>query len=241
MISQSTLEFIKRVTNLRYLLNILLFSYVNEYGNISYSQEGEDRILNSIFGGKPKGFYIDIGAHHPQRFSNTNLFYNMGWHGINIDASKEAIQLFKTYRKRDVNLCIGVGLKSEKKEYIMFDEPAVNTFVVASAKDKLQNTKFKVINKRMVKIEPLSKILNKYLKKKVQIDFLTIDVEGLDYQVLKSNDWNKYRPKYIVAEVYGSHDFLSISENKITNYLKKVGYSPIAKTLNSVIFKMTHE
>ena len=75
----------------------------------SYSQEGEDMVLERIFAGKKGGFYVDVGAHHPRRFSNTYFFYRKGWKGINIEPNPEAIHAFQSDRKRDTNLQCGIS------------------------------------------------------------------------------------------------------------------------------------
>ena len=76
----------------------------NMLPNICYSQNGEDLILNRFLENKKNGFYIDIGAHHPIRFSNTYLFYKKGWRGINIDAMPGSMDLFNKIRSRDINI-----------------------------------------------------------------------------------------------------------------------------------------
>ena len=78
----------------------------------SWSQEGEDMILHRIFGGKKSGFYVDVGAHHPKRFSNTYFFYCHGWRGINIDAMPGRMKLFNQWRPKDINLEMGVAEKA---------------------------------------------------------------------------------------------------------------------------------
>ncbi len=226
-----------RISNPRYFLNIILFGYLNKHQNQSFSQEGEDRILFSIFGPRTSGFYVDVGAHHPRRFSNTFLFYNLGWRGINIDASKEAIRLFKVERKRDINIHCGIGSRAGYKQFIVFDEPAVSTFNKAVAQDKVNNTKFRVRSRVKVPIRPLSQVLRRHLKSNQVIDFLSIDVEGNDFEVLKSNNWKKYRPLYIAIEIYGVKDFNTVLQDPVTFYLAKHHYAPIAKTLNTVIYK----
>ncbi len=226
---------IVRLTNYRYILNTLLYNRINEFGNLAYSQEGEDRILFSLIGHKLKGFYVDIGAHHPQRFSNTNLFYNMGWKGINIDADKDLVELLNKIRPRDLNICAGVGLVEGKKDFIVFEEPAFNTFMKINAKENLKKSRYK--SKRVIKISKLSTLLDKHLPNDSKIDILNVDVEGMDYEVLKSNNWSKYRPSIIVVEIYGGKTFNDINNDKITHYLSKFKYSPIAKTINTVIFK----
>ena len=94
----------------------------------SWSQEGEDQILRRIFEGQRIGFYVDVGAHHPKRFSNSYLFYKRGWHGINIDAMPGSMRVFDATRPRDINLEMGIGLSIGQLDYYVFDEPAFNRF-----------------------------------------------------------------------------------------------------------------
>ena len=83
--------------------------YVTRYSNISYSLQGEDMVLKELFADKNQGFYVDVGAHHPFRFSNTYLFYKKGWRGINIDAMPRSMELFDKFRPRDINIECGVA------------------------------------------------------------------------------------------------------------------------------------
>src|SRR5215470_18597307 len=94
----------------------------------SYAQEGEDLILERIFEGKTAGFYVDVGAHHPKRFSNTYRFYRRGWCGINIEPNPDTLALFNRSRKRDINLAVGVAAQEGELVYFMFNEPALNSF-----------------------------------------------------------------------------------------------------------------
>ncbi len=84
-----------------------------KYLNKSYSQEGEDLILNQLFPNIYNGFYVDIGATIKFRFSNTQLFYNQGWNGINIEPNPDYFKFFKKYRKNDINLNIGLSKHEE--------------------------------------------------------------------------------------------------------------------------------
>ncbi|MFA7355121.1 MAG: SAM-dependent methyltransferase, partial [Sulfurimonadaceae bacterium] len=79
-------------------------NYFDGYALKSYSQEGEDMILRRLFEQQPNGFYVDVGAHHPKRFSNTYFFYKKGWRGINIDAMPNSMELFNKIRPRDINI-----------------------------------------------------------------------------------------------------------------------------------------
>lgn len=206
-----------------------------KYGIKSYSQDGEDIVLRKIFGEKKNGFYIDVGAHHPVRFSNTYLFYQLGWQGINIDAMPGSMKIFNQLRPKDINIEAAISDKEEILSFYIFNEPALNSFSTDLSLERANGSSYKIISKKEVKTQLLSNVLNKYLPRNVGIDFLTIDVEGLDFQVLKSNDWNKYRPNVIIVEMLG----LSIDETVKTNvsdFLYQNGYSLFAKTYQSAFF-----
>lgn len=201
----------------------------------SYSQEGEDLVLDRMLAGKKNGFYVDVGSHHPFRFSNTYLFYRRGWSGICIDPLPGTTQLFAKHRPRDIVVEMGVSEVESQLIYYMFNEPALNTCDSARAKklDGLGN--YKVIDKINIKTEPLSKILERYIKSDTQIDILNVDVEGLDLQVLKSNDWGLFKPKYIIAECFDT-DIAQILDDHVVRYLCKLNYTVHAITGRSIIF-----
>lgn len=201
----------------------------------SYSQEGEDLVVDRLLGGKKNGFYVDVGSHHPFRFSNTYFFYCRGWNGICIDPLPGTAQLFTKYRPRDIVLEMGISEVESQLNYYMFNEPALNTCDIARANELEVLGHYKIIDKKQIETKPLSTILDRYIKSNLQIDILNIDVEGLDLQVLRSNDWGKYRPKHIIAECLES-DPVKLKEDQIVSYLYGLGYKIYAKTGRSIIF-----
>lgn len=204
---------------------------------LSYSQEGEDIILERFFEGKKNGFFVDIGAHHPTRFSNTYRFYLKEWRGINIDATPGSMKLFSQLRPEDINIEMGVTDKEGELNYYLFNEPALNTFSETRKEFLMNNTPFKLIKAIKVKTKTLGQILEENILPNKQIDFLTIDIEGLDFEILKTNNWNKFKPTLILIEdINGSLE--SISQSKLHNYLHPLGYSIVAKTHNTAFFKL---
>src|SRR5882762_10139599 len=170
------------------------------YSAKSYSQEGEDMVLQRIFSGKERGFYVDVGAHHPRRFSNTYFFYRKGWKGINIEPNPEAIHAFQSDRKRDTNLQCGISDRPGRLMYYSFDEPALNTFDQALAKSRIASTPYKLVGTSSIPVERLESVLSKHVPANRPIDFLSVDAEGLDFSVLQSNDWTRYRPSCVLVE-----------------------------------------
>jgi FkbM family methyltransferase len=234
MMSRELKNLIKSILPEKFLDIIRL--YLSKRGNRYFSQEGEDIILQRIFERKQKGFYIDVGAHHPFRFSNTYIFYKRGWRGINIDASPGSMKLFKKFRPRDINLEIGVANKETIMKYYIFNEPALNTFDEALAKSRDGLGGYKIVEIVEVKVIPLQKILDEYLPANTEIDFMNIDVEGMDFEVLKSNDWVKYRPMVLLVEVIPANTIEDLLTNPISVFLKENGYSLFAKCFNTCIF-----
>jgi hypothetical protein len=205
------------------------------YSTKSYSQEGEDMILRRFFEGKLNGFYVDVGAHHPIRFSNTYIFYKMGWRGINIDAAPGSMKLFNKIRKRDLNLEEAILNSSEDVAYYVFDEPALNTFCENLAEKRHNKNNCKVVGTVNMRPKKLFELLDEQLLPDCQIDFLNVDVEGLDLEVLMSNNWDKYRPKIVLVEqITTSLD--ELNRDKIALFMKRKGYLPYSKTVNTVFY-----
>jgi FkbM family methyltransferase len=227
--------------NIKQAIKRIIFkdnSHLFEYVNISYSQEGEDLVLDRLFESKPNGFYIDVGAHHPKRFSNTFKFYCKGWSGINIDAMPGSMNIFKEIRPRDINLEIPVSKEVESLTYFIFNEPALNTLNEKEADLKSKIPGYHIIEKKVLQTKPLSMILDEHLgNEKKPIDFMSIDVEGLDMQVLQSNNWNKYRPTYVLAEDLRVNNNNGICGQQLLDYMASIQYQLIGRTVNTVFFK----
>jgi len=219
------------------LLKYLPVNYF-EYSN-SYSQDGEDMILKALFEQKKgyKGFFVDVGAHHPIRYSNTNYFYKRGWKGINIEPTPSAISAFNTFRRRDINLNIGIGPEKGKLKFYCFNEPALNSFSEeVSKKIDRESEKYKITKELDIDVLTLAEVFDRHLPTNKTIDFLSIDVEGLDYQVLLSNNWEKYKPTVILVEENINVD--DLKNSPIYNFLKEKGYNFFAKTLRTCFYRL---
>lgn len=222
--------------------NKLIFiknKYLDGYSIKSYSQEGEDMILRRLFEKQKAGFYVDVGAHHPKRFSNTYFFYKIGWRGINIDAMPGSMNIFKKLRPRDINIEKPISDCRQVLTYYSFNEPALNGFSKELSEKRNGLDSYKIISKEKLETAPLSKILDTYLPVNQSIDFMSIDVEGLDFNVLKSNNWNIYRPKIILIEILDS-SLDEIETSEIASFLKQFDYCIYAKCFNTVFFKLVN-
>ena len=194
----------------------------------SYSQDQEDLFINDYFKNIYNGFYLDIGCYHPIKYSNTALLHNRGWQGINIDMNQTSIDLFKILRKKDKNICAAIS--SSNKEVTQFIDhlySPVNTIDKNFSQMISKRLQIKPFSERKIYTNTLNEILEKYEIQIKKMDFLNIDVEGHDYEVLKGIDFLNIKPKIICIEI-DNHE-KNLSKESIENYLKKFNYKIIKR------------
>jgi FkbM family methyltransferase len=206
----------------------------NLYGRFSFSQHAEDLIAESYLTDVTAGFYVDIGAHHPVRLSNTYRFYRKGWKGINVDPNPVAIDKFRARRPHDINIEAGIAAIPGTMTFYMFDSPEVNTLSETMAL-KQEADGYKLMEKRSVEVLTLASLLDRHIARNQEIDLLSIDVEGLEMEVLESNDWNKYCPRLILVELNDA-DVRGAVESSTAHFLLSRDYQFIAKSYNTLAF-----
>lgn len=186
----------------------------------SYAQAGEDLVLRPFLT-KERGLYVDVGCYHPMLYSNTYRLYKLGWKGVVIDPNLRSKKLFSIFRPRDRFIHSGVGTAAEKM-YFEFSDGAYNTFDAEVAEGYKKKTK--LVSSYSLSIRPLSELLAGVER----IDLLSVDVEGMDLEVLQSHDW-KVMPSVIIIEA--SPDSL------VGEYLREKGYVLVGRTQLNSIFK----
>jgi FkbM family methyltransferase len=201
-------------------------------GRVSFAQEGEDLVLARLFEHQATGIYVDVGAHHPVRFSNTYLLHRRGWRGVNIDAAPGSMAAFEHMRPDDINLEVGITAREETRAFHVFDEPALNTFDSERARS-LDRPPYKIVNVCDVRCAPLSNILREHAIG--VIDLLSIDAEGFDFEVLQTVDWEVARPKVVITEHF-SRDLAELFDSELHVYMTARGYRLTAKTFNSLFY-----
>ncbi|MDC0616267.1 FkbM family methyltransferase [Candidatus Pelagibacter sp.] len=186
----------------------------------SYSAYEEDLEIKKYFKKNYVGFYVDVGCYHPIKANNTLLLYQKNWSGINIDINKLSIDLFNFCRPKDTNLNFAVSKKKITKFYYQKELSLLNSI---KKKQATQAFEGKFLSKK-INSKSLNKILNSSKFKNQKIDFLDIDVEGADYDVLTSLDFKKYDPKLILIEIMPKNldlDKLDWKNSNIYKFLKK--------------------
>ncbi|MFA6250165.1 MAG: FkbM family methyltransferase [Candidatus Shapirobacteria bacterium] len=164
---------------------------------LSYAQNAEDVVLHRAFRLKKEGFYVDIGAANDTINSVTKSFYLQGWNGINVEPAPDFFTSLSQNRPNDINLNIGISKLNQT--IIFYDCQTVKEWSTFSPKVyRLHRKNGANFVKTPITVSPLKDVLAKYAVK--PIDFLKIDVEGLETAVLESNDWQKFRPAIVLVE-----------------------------------------
>jgi FkbM family methyltransferase len=184
----------------------------------SYSQFGEDCALFQVLGGRKmsKGFYVDVGCHHPRKGSNTYFLYKKGWRGVLVDLELSKIYACKILRPSDTVVLAAVSDKEEEVE--VFSPRQFSVMTSIQNNNKSDN---RVIAKMITKT--LTSVLDSTKYKNKEIDLLSVDVEGVDFQVLKGLDFLKYNPKVVVVETWVD-DIDGILQGDINCFLYNKGY-----------------
>ena len=225
---------------LKFLLRELEYRVISQVAHGSFSQGDEDLIIDKYFNFKDKGFYVDIGANDPVRFNNTYRFYKKGWCGINVEPEEKNFRKLKRLRPADINLCFGVGTQKIKTFY-QFLPSTLSTFSSKEAK-RYKDLGFKMLGQRKIALKKLSSIIGQYTKGK-EIDYMSIDTEGSDLDVLMSNNWSRLRPKLICIEV-GERELKRAkwkkTNEKVSKYLKALGYKELYNNKVNAIFVLSY-
>jgi len=214
----------------------LLKIHRNKKPSLHFGEFGEDIFINRILNNIKHGKYIDVGCYHPYKGSLTATLYNKNWNGINIDLSKTSIDLFNMVRKRDINL--NVAISNYNGEISYYENSPINQ-QNSLTKTNNQQTKIKI------KCQTLNSILEKNILQK--FDYLNIDVEGSELEVIEGIDLMKCHPSLITIEnnnllledylkdnVYEkliSCDYVFVNKIGVTNFF-------LDKNLSKKIYKL---
>jgi FkbM family methyltransferase len=231
--SKSKISFWKR--GARKLLTPVLWDYTSaelQCSRASFSQFGEDVLCELFFKHDFKGYFVDVGAYHPMSLSNTYNFYRKGWRGLSIDANPDVAGLFARFRPEDVFIHSAVGSETGQIEMALFSDGAFNCLAsqMANVPEKLRRTA------RLVKV-PINSLASILAGQNVRsVNFLNVDCEGNDLNVLRSNDWSRWKPEVVCVEDH-TEDW---QQSEITSYLGSVGYVLKYRAVFSSIFIPEH-
>ena len=233
-----SLDFIRKYPlfkKIYFFYNIYIRNYKFYFNG---SQFGEEKKIIKIFENDYKGTYVDLGCFHPTRSNNTFKLYKKGWKGINIDLNPLTIDLFNFARPDDINICAAISNKETKKKlYFLGDLDSKNTLNLNHK--RWLNRHFRISDKdfkiKSIKTRKLDNILKKY--NFYDIDFMNIDIEGHELEVIKSLDFKKFKIKVICVEILDYNNFAINRKKQLISFLKKDNYDLVEKSTINYIFK----
>ena len=208
--------------NIKHNLSLLkksLFTYKK-----TYSYGGCDILINYVLQKISNGFYIDIGCQNPISNNNTYLLHKRGWKGLNIDLDQKNIDLFNIARPKDINLCLAISSEIKEKNLYFYHEGSP----INSLSPKLSNYKKDKPLIKKVSTELLENVLKNLNIK--SFDYINIDVEGHELEVLKNFDIQLYKPKAVSVEYLDfTMNKLVFKNNKLENVIESELYKYFIK------------
>lgn len=218
-----------RYLNIAYILIRDCFAFLKTFSRRDYSQHGEDVFVREYFKDLKNGFFVDIGASHPFRISNTFSLYRMGWNGVAVDPIPAFKLLYKLWRPRDKFLNLGVAPTSGVLKYFELIPSVLSSFDADYVGVLVKNRRAEILKTYDVNVITINQLFEDYIGSR-KIDFLTIDVESLDLQILQSLDFRRFRPSLICVEFNNNDD-----EKKLLSFFQSVNYQVI-NTIGCNIF-----
>jgi len=202
---------------------------------ISYSQFGEDLVIRNHFRANfdnSMGRFIDVGAFHPFKYSNTMLLSQLGWRGINIDCDPMKIARFEVLRPQDVNICAGVGEAVRDMIYLQYPMGVTDRIAEPGEQNLLSFEGEKPLKATPIRVTTLTQIIEQSAFRGQHFHYLNVDCEGWDLAVLKSLDFSRYSPDLITAEAHTEAE-----QAELTAFLKCRGYRLTDIVVITLFFK----
>jgi methyltransferase FkbM-like protein len=188
---------------------------------VSYSQFGEDLVVLNHFSefDNSSGRFIDVGAFHPFKYSNTMLLSKLGWRGINIDCDQAKIRNFEELRPRDENVCAAVADAPRDMIWLEYPSGVTNRLADSEENDLLSLCGETPSRISPVKAMTLTRIIEQSAFRGQHLHYLNVDCEGQDLSVLKGLDFSRYQPDLITVEAFNK-----AARPELTAFLAAHGY-----------------
>jgi FkbM family methyltransferase len=226
------------IANLKEYIQIFFQKPKPTFFRHSYSQCGEDMIVQFILHtiGVSTPTYVDVGSYHPENLSNTAYFYNIGCSGINIEPNPVLFKVFEQQRPRDINLNVGVNDVAGELDFFIMSADTLSTFSREDADKYVSEHGVHLVEIIKVKTRSISDILSEYLPAGSP-EFLTMDAEGVEEKILRSIDFDAWKPLVICCETISySTTGQGVKNSMVLDYLCSKGYMVYADTYINTIF-----
>jgi FkbM family methyltransferase len=204
----------------------------------TFSQHGEDRLVLNYFNNRP-GFYVDVGANHPFRLSNTYWLYLNGWRGITIEPMPHLSRRHRRYRPNDLHFNVGAGSQDGTMKLYDLIPHVLTTFDEDVASAYLNSGRAVLSSNPQIRIRTISSLCSEAQVQK--IDFLSVDCEGYDLKALEGVDWSLKKPALICIETSGIAASSATHQNAgadIHEFLSKIGYKVLVELGCNTFFEL---
>lgn len=215
-----------------------LVDYAFRGGRISYSESGEDLLVQSALTkmGIRRPRYVDVGANNPYGGSNTALFYMAGCRGVNIEPNPVLFKAFVKYRKGDVNLNLGVLDNPGEEQFYVLASNGLSTFSREEAERRSNQHNIPILGCLRIKVVTLNDVFAQYAGH-VPLQFLSVDAEGSDERILRAFDFHYWSPEVICCETLSFPPTVGAKKNhQLIEFIESQGYITYADTWVNTIF-----
>lgn len=223
------------------MLIFRLFNFVKNFSmRVHFSQHGEDVVIHKMFDKSlTNGFYLDIGAYHPFKQSNTAYLWLKGWSGVNVDANPASVKIFNAVRKKDSNVWAAVvdDITASKQSEI---ELHFNNKIDLGGSCDSETFSHRVTsNKLIVPCRSMTDIVNTYAPDEGgEFHFMNVDIEGFDFKAIRGMSGWKSKPMVLCIEAIGMNNLRAILSSELNIFLESQGYELVGKTGISAIYKL---
>jgi FkbM family methyltransferase len=220
-------------------MSLLKKYFGDRYRKYVYAQCGEDIIVDFLrkrLGLKKEFTYLDVGAFHPSRFSNTYYFYRKGFTGVCVEPDPQLCREIAARRRRDKVLNIGIGLSSDPyADFYQMSSRTLNTFSREEAERYVASEGKQIEKVIRIPLVNINEVISAHFAGCQH--FVSIDVEGLDFEIVRFIDFQLFRPQIFCVETASySEDKTGVKLPEVTDYLRDKGYMVYADTYVNTIY-----
>ena len=205
------------------------YKFYKEFLKNGFNYKGDNYFADEILKEIKSGNYVDIGCYHPIKNSQTFVLHKNNWNGVNIDISKETIEMFKIFRKKDISLNIGIANFVGKTKCYFEKEISM---VTGLDKNFLKNLGREVKFEREIETITIKKLRKDYHLTK--IDFLKIDCENLDEKIITTSSMEDLKANYLSVEVLPDIKVKGQQETSLDYFKKSNIYNHLKNDYNII-------
>lgn len=200
---------------------------------LSYSQFGEDIAASKLLRNIRSGFYVDVGAHHPLRHSNTAMLHMKGWQGVTVEPNRQGFRACRRFRPHAINVHAAIHNHAESVTLYKFRGGLSNTTMPDRADDMRASKK--VVGEEVVSALSLNRLFERHVPDGVHVNYLSVDIEGYDTEAILEFDLDRHQPDVVCIEIHRP-DMMALGQDTAVRYMFDHGYQLYAINVFSFTF-----